>query len=51
LDTPDEEMCRLLQIDEGLLNRHISLLQEKFDASSREDLKIAAQGIISIESP
>jgi len=43
----DKEICRLLSMDIQLLARYIETLIKKFHVSSREDLRDAAQRVIS----
>ncbi len=47
LDKTDDEIASAMEIDEKLLNRYIALLMEKFNVSTRENLKSAAQDVIS----
>lgn len=51
LDKPDEEITSNLELSDKLLTRYIDILMDKFDVSSREDLKEAAEGVISTTGP
>lgn len=50
LGKSNEAICRVMDIDQGLLNRHLSLLMRKFDVTTRVALIEAAQGVISTSS-
>lgn len=46
----DEEIMQALNINYNLLMRYLDLLMDKFDVSSREELKLSAQGVLSTTS-